>query len=332
MIPLVHGDSLHHQRVLFCANWRVSLMKQVDKFFDNQQVQNAMQDLTFRMSEKFRTALCQVKCWPKTVLKVTSPTYEQTADALCLAVNQTQKEIAYAGGFDGMLATSYAHEKLGRFLKTEEFINHMSVLDDITFKVPLTDGQRRIQVFGASALQLFETREAIPSLEREKQTLPITKITHGLQLHLSQIGRSRIPSARVKRGYSHGISDERLREIWAYGKGLSDPKTLSDRIQGMDFRHRKLHEFGVKQQREASSTKSSFLRHTITTEVGGKIAISKGCKPRWFSKVNNPLGEEGPFHPESHILSFDDQTCDLETQIRRTIDKIAALFYDYPKQ
>ena len=308
------------------------LMKQVDKFFDNQQVQKAMNDLSYRMSEKFRTALCQVKCWPKTVSTMTSPTYIQTADALCLAVNQTQKEIAYAGGFDGMLATSYAHEKLGRFLKGEEFINDMRVVRRIDFADPLIDTQKRVSVFGASALELCETREAIPLQDKEKQSFPITKITHGLQLQLQQFGRSRISNARVKRGYSHGISDERMREIWAYGKGVSDPKTLSDRIQGMDFRHRKLHEFGIRQQSGISLVQSLFLKHTITTEVGGKMAISNGCKPRWFSKVNNPLGEDGPFHPDSHILSFDDQNCDLETQIRRTIDQIAALLYDYPKE
>lgn len=313
------------------ANY-TNLMTHVNRFFALEPVKAAMNDYATSVSERFRNAVCPTNCWPESVPMCSAPTFFATAKALCLAINHTQKEIAYQGGFDGMTATSQAHELLGRLLKGEEFIHKARVLDTIKLQKPIVDSHKRFRVLYAIALELEETRNALPIRGQRDKTFPITKVTHGLHLGLEEIGSARIPDDHYKRGYSHGLSPADLNIVWNYPDPIThafpDPKTLSDRMQGADFRYRKVAEEGRKASRQLPN-QEKYKWQTIIAEVGGKKNVRDGAQPEWFSD-DSFEGITGPQHPGGETLSLNRPR--IEEQMRQTIDQIAALIYEYPKR
>src|SRR5665213_860128 len=136
----------------------IELTSKVDRFFSDNTVAKATRDLAYNRSERFRDATCSPKYYPKTMERPPRPTYWDAALKLKQAINQTQKEIAATGGFDGMIATSRAHEKLGLLIEHEEFRNDMRVIEDVQLNQPITDARGRIRLHAASVLELCEVR------------------------------------------------------------------------------------------------------------------------------------------------------------------------------
>lgn len=327
----VHGE---HLPFAYPADQYKELTAKVDGYFEEEPVRKAMQSLRYSMSPAFRDAGCPVRFFPRTRAYAGGNTYVSAAENLRAAINQTQKAIGESGGYRGMMDTSYAHERLGLLLNGAggEFRNDMSVLGACILERSICDAMHRIRIRYAVALELKEFRTTGNYTDDPDL---LTKITHGVHLGFEQIGEDRLREGQRKRGYSHGASDADLEEIWGYGNPL--PRELFDRMQGMDFRHRKLHEFGEQNRSKALSRvlpeSQSIVWHTITTEVGGAGHIRGGERPSWFSSEPKKSTKHlGPVHPSGHSLNVCLLTrSPLEAQLKQTADQVAALLYDHPK-
>ncbi|TSC99374.1 MAG: hypothetical protein Greene101449_638 [Candidatus Peregrinibacteria bacterium Greene1014_49] len=299
------------------------LQRKVDQFFSNQQVQKGMRDTKYNLTT-VRNAPCPAKYYPKTNRPEGLLTLGDALKKLLSAVNQSQ-----------MIRTSRMHERLGLYDSGEEFMNTIQVVDIAELGRPIEDSRKLIRVHCALALEMKEfrcTRKDVAASEDLSATPhgmatdnALKKITHGVCLGYEEL-QLPLPSDRTRRGYSHGASQQELKEIWSYGEKDLDPRTLQDRIQGMHFRHMKMAEFAEIEREERVKRQYSHLEqwrwHT-------------GNRPAFFSGNQQILENAGPINPHGHTLDFQKiDTADntLARQIERTIDQIAALLYDYPKE
>lgn len=308
-----------------------ALERKVNKFMNDSNVQRALNEHKYRVSDSFRDTLCSPQCWPTTGGRNSSPRCAETGEQLRAAVNNTQKEIAYEGGYKGMIAMQRANQDLNFVLDGESLESERSLKAHVQFEQPLIDAKKRIRIFYAMAIESLEffTDKTVDPVKKEG-----TKITHGVQLGFQEIGKDRIPLFRKTRGYSHGLNDDELESVWNYDKQPPGSSKVEDRKQGMDFRHRMVHEFGEQQRNpphDLFPNDKRLVWHTITTEAGGKGHLLNGMRPAFFSDQTQV--KTGPRHPEGDVISFYEfENTPLGDQLRSTIDQIAELLYDYPKQ
>ncbi len=302
------------------------------RFHEDARVQRALSDYHYLTHDFLQECSCAEYHPPHAEHSFTGSTkLIDTATALYAATNQTQKDIARRGHFQGMIATSTMAETLGLLVKNThtEFQTTRSIVQSIQFTEPLFDSKQRIRLYGCLIV------EAIERVTSGKYTLaydgntPVitnvtTKIAHGIFLLFRRNIIAGSMQKPVRQYYSYGLTNTQHSEVWNHEYNAR---------QGHDFRCLEMYEFGLQHAKRTSVVKKPYDTHLIETEVAGKKLIQAGHRPTFFTRQASIFKGYGPKKDGVDGVDCSKEMAIVSQQIENNIDCIAATLFPqyYPE-
>jgi hypothetical protein len=303
-----------------------SLQKEVDAFLASPDVQRALKDDVFRLTEFTQP-------WKKApegvdVINI-GKLYDgqKIKDLATLAValramgNQTQKILARRGAQTGMREMTIVQEWMNLLLDGETFRGAYEALElVIPDPVQTIEGLRIQAVLAMEVLLRITKGDLEPGVEN-----PVMTKTHGLYVIAHH--QDRQTHARIARTNMIGTE----KEIWeGYGYGTRDDgRKTRNKIQGGEFRAMQMREFG-----KASLPQLALQQHwrqphgaahtVLMSEVCTEAAVRQGISPTYFNRQWN-IGFQAP---KEEIIDL--SRGNIREQVQRALPHITTAILHHP--
>lgn len=303
-----------------------SLQAHIDGFLAHTDVQRALKDDAFRMTEftqPWRQAPQDVDVIGISKLYDGKKIRDLATLAMALRAmgNQTQKLLAKRGAQTGMREMTVAQEWMNLLLDGETFRGAYEALELVIPNPVQTIEGLRIHAVLAMEVLLRVTKG---DLEPEKQNPVVTK-THGLLV--SATHQDRLTHARIVRTNMIGTREE-IWEGYGYGNKNDDRKT-QNKIQGAEFRAMQMREFGKAALPELAAKvgwkqPNGAVNTVLMSEVCTEAAIASGMSPTYF----NRQWKIGFQAPAGEIIDL--SRGNIREQVERALPHITTAILHHP--